>query len=293
MKTTILTTVLVLLSLGLFAQVGINTDGSEPDPSAGLDVSFNNKGFLMPRLDSNQIVALVNPAFGLMVFNTSDSTVRFYNGDVWKPLELGIGADINRPWQCGDTIDDARDGSIYNTVQIGNQCWMSENLNYNQSAFGGDWCYGNNSANCDTYGRLYTWAAVMQGASSSNTNPSGVQGVCPGGWHVPSDAEWTELTTYVGNNGHSGTEGTALKSTSGWNYGGNGTDNFGFTGLPGGDRFEDTGSFNSIGDFGNWWSSRESSSSNAWIRYLYYNNGNVSESHSNKQNGFSVRCLRD
>ena len=72
-------------------------------------------------------------------------------------------------WGCGITIVDARDASIYNTVEIGNQCWMSENLNYDQSAYGNDWCYSNNSANCVTYGRLYDWAAVMQGAASSNS----------------------------------------------------------------------------------------------------------------------------
>jgi hypothetical protein len=95
------------------------------------------------------------------------------------------------------------DGNTYNTVQIGNQCWMKENLNTTRDAGGNNisrYCYSNTNANCENYGGLYTWATLMNGAASSNGNPSGVQGICPTGWHVPSDAEWTELTDYLINN---------------------------------------------------------------------------------------------
>ena len=89
----------------------------------------------------------------------------------------------------------------------------------------GAWChYDNDNQHEATYGKLYNWYAVETGK------------LCPTGWHVPTDAEWTILTDYLTANGHSGTEGTALKATSGWNSGGNGTDDYGWLGLPGGTR---------------------------------------------------------
>ena len=96
------------------------------------------------------------------------------------------------------TFTDPRDGQQYEWVQIGGQVWMAENLNYDQDSYGNDWYYGNDTSLGDVYGRLYDWPAVMQGAGSSNNNPSGIQGVCPDGWHVPSDEEWKELEIQLG-----------------------------------------------------------------------------------------------
>lgn len=96
---------------------------------------------------------------------------------------------------CPSKLTDARDGQTYDVVCIGNQTWMAENLNYNTP---GSYCYSNTAGNCATYGRLYEWNTAMNGASATNQNPSGVQGVCPAGWHVPSFSEWLELMTYVG-----------------------------------------------------------------------------------------------
>ncbi|MDR2728373.1 MAG: hypothetical protein LBB56_04515, partial [Chitinispirillales bacterium] len=121
--------------------------------------------------------------------------------------------------QCGsgnggdDSFTDTRNSQTYKTVKIGNQTWMAENLNYAGSGGNTGVCYNSSSDNCSKYGRLYTWAEVMNGASSSLLNPSGVQGVCPVGWHVPSDAEWTILTDFVGGDL---TAGTKLKSKTGW-----------------------------------------------------------------------------
>ena len=129
------------------------------------------------------------------------------------------------------------DNNIYNTVQIGNQCWMKENLRTTSYSDGTPieqgtdtsrttayWYYpSGNSDNMSTLGLLYNWAAVMRGSASSSENPSGVQGVCPTGWHVPSDAEWTELTDYVSSQSEYACNGTsiyiakALASTTGWN----------------------------------------------------------------------------
>ena len=197
----------------------------------------------------------------------------------------------------GDGVTDAN-GNTYQSVIIGTQEWMSENLRTTKYSDGtvisnvtsnsdwsnlstGAWCnYNNSSSNDATYGKLYTWYAV-------NTSK-----LCPTGWHVPTDAEWTVLTDYLTANGHNGTEGTALKATSGWSSGGNGTDHYGFLGLPGGGRYSN-GSFSNIGGFGNWWSSSQFSTVDAWYRSLDYDGGYVNSYNSGKNYGFSVRCLRD
>jgi uncharacterized protein (TIGR02145 family) len=192
------------------------------------------------------------------------------------------------------TFTDSRNSKTYKTVRIGNQRWMAENLNY---AVDSSWCNGNNSANCDKYGRLYQWSAAMQGASSSNTNPSGVRGVCPSGWHLPSSAEWDALMTAVGG---SSTAGKKLKSQSGWNsytssgvtYSGNGTDEYGFSALPGGYRRSD-GSFYGAGNYGDWWTATENSAYDAYNRDMYYDNDNVSSNNFNKSYAWSVRCVGD
>ena len=118
---------------------------------------------------------------------------------------------------------------------------------------------------------------------------SGVQGICPDGWHLPSDGEWTLLTDSLGG---ANIAGTKMKSTSGWYNNGNGTNSSGFTGLPGGYR-DSSGSFGGLGHYGYWWSSSEYSGAYALERYLYYNNGQVYRYNSGKTIGFSVRCLKN
>lgn len=210
------------------------------------------------------------------------------------------------------TFIDSRDGNEYNWVQIGDQVWMAENLAYlpsvNMVADGSEdaagsyyYVYGYDGTNVAdakatdnyaTYGVLYNWTAAMDGEASSTTNPSGIQGVCPAGWHLPSDAEWTELTDYLG-----GTivAGGKLKETgtTHWaspNY--EATDETGFTALPGGSRFED-GEFGYVGSDGCWWSATEGSASSAWGRGMYDKYGDVDIKYDFKEVGFSVRCVRD
>jgi len=132
----------------------------------------------------------------------------------------------------------------------------------------------------------------MDGEASSTTNPSGIQGVCPAGWHLPSDAEWTELTDYLG--GTSDACGK-LKETGTTHWNGQNTvatNETGFTALPGGIR-DDSGSFYDIGDGGLWWSATEYVSNIAWYRSMYYNGFNVDRGNDGKELGFSVRCVRD
>jgi uncharacterized protein (TIGR02145 family) len=163
------------------------------------------------------------------------------------------------------------DGSkTYKTVAIGTQVWMAENLNYNAS---GSKCYDNSEANCAIYGRLYDWATAKT--------------VCPTGWHLPSDAEWTTLTDFVGSNN----AGTKLKATSGWNSG-NGTDDYRFSALPGGIGSSD-GDFGSVGSSGGWWSSTEYSAAFAFFRYMGYDFAGVRRDLRVKTLLYSVRCVQD
>jgi uncharacterized protein (TIGR02145 family) len=222
------------------------------------------------------------------------------------------------------TLTDSRDGKTYNTVTIGNQGWMAENLAYLPEispSSGGSltepYYYVFNyegdvvseakaDTNYATYGVLYNWPAAMNGGASSITNPSGVQGVCPTGFHLPSDAEWKQMEMVIGmsqseadDTDFRGTdEGLKLRTTSGWwiNYDGtvnyNGTDDFGFSGLPGGYRVT-SGYFDGTEIFSHWWSSTERGTDHAWKRSIGYENGYITRDFYTKSAGFSVRCVRD
>ncbi|MDA3818056.1 MAG: fibrobacter succinogenes major paralogous domain-containing protein [Prolixibacteraceae bacterium] len=207
------------------------------------------------------------------------------------------------------TFTDTRDGNEYNWVKIGDQVWMAENLKYLPSVVRPGtaslttpyyYVYGYNGtnvtdakaiANYTTYGVLYNWTAAMNGETSSTVNPSGVQGVCPTGWHLPSDAEWTELTDYLGVS----IAGDKLKETgtTHWTSLNTGaTNETGFTALPGGRR-DDDGTFVSIGDGGIWWSATESGTYYAWYRSVSYRGSSVTRNRYSKELGYSVRCVRD
>ncbi len=210
----------------------------------------------------------------------------------------GGGNHFNPNITYGSFID-SRNGQTYKTVVIGDQTWMAENLNYDVPNNATDVCYDNDPANCAKYGRLYDWATAMNGAASSEAIPSGVQGVCPAGWHLPSRDEWVELLTAIGG---SSTAGTKLKSAAGgWsnNYNGtsgNGTDDYGFSALPGGDGNSD-GSFHEgvfdAGDYGKWWSATGFLSGTAFFYYMYFNKNNVSRDYEGRTSLMSVRCLKD
>ncbi len=190
------------------------------------------------------------------------------------------------------------DGNVYKTVTIGKQVWMAENLKTTKLNDGtaiplvtGDkawealktpaYCwYKNDAANKNTYGALYNWYTV------------GTNKLCPKGWHVSTDAEWATLTTYLGGEIVAGGK---LKETgtTHWkspNIGA--TNETGFTALPSGYRIY-YGPYDNIGNLGYWWSSTESATLIAYFRNMYYKVSNVLRSYLDKQNGFSVRCLRD
>ncbi len=172
------------------------------------------------------------------------------------------------------------------------------NLGYPDRAY---YDYDNSALNDAIYGALYTWAGAMNGAESSSANPSGVQGVCPNGWHLPSDNEWIQMEIFLGMTqtqagapGFRGTDqGGQLKATTLWNSPNTGaTNSSGFTALPSGYR-SSNGSFLYLGSNGFWWAATEFSSSDAWSRYLSYGNAQVYRGNVYKDYGRSVRCVRD
>jgi len=218
-------------------------------------------------------------------------------------------------WQCDNTFTDIRDGKTYSTVQIGDQCWMKQNLNVGIRISSGSsqtdngtlekYCYNNDEANCDVYGGSYRWGEAMSYSSSSSTNPSGIQGICPVGWHLPADAEWCQLTSFLDASvncndiGWSGTDaGCKLKEagTSHWTSPNTcATNQSNFTALPGGYIIGSGSAFGYLHDGGSWWSATESSGSNVWGRHLnYYEPGIYRDpAYFSKQSSYSIRCLKD
>jgi uncharacterized protein (TIGR02145 family) len=195
------------------------------------------------------------------------------------------------------SITDSRDGEVYSTVTICSQTWMAQNLRYNVS---GSWVNSSNPST--TYGRLYDWGTVMNGASTSSSNPSGVQGICPSGWHLPSDSEWNELELSLGMTAsdtatvaYRGTHGTGMRSTTGWGNG-NGTNVSGFNAFPAGSYNPTvTGVFNSLGSGAHFWSSTErlSISTVAWDRHLAGGDPKMLRHYYYKTDGLSCRCIKD
>ena len=203
---------------------------------------------------------------------------------------------------CGDLV--SHEGYNYSTVQIGEQCWFAENCRYLPEVSpssegsetvpfyyvydyqGTDVVEAQATANYETYGVLYNWPAVM------------TEGICPSGWHIPTDGEWQTMEISLGMNyveaaseGWRGSPvGDSMKSTSGWNGGGNGSNSSGFNGLPGGSIIN--GGFNYYGNYGDWWSASESDSY-SWLRTMNFGEISVRRGYDNRANGFSARCIKD
>ncbi len=209
---------------------------------------------------------------------------------------------------CGGQTSLTYDGRTYDLVEISGQCWFADNLATDQYRNGdliptgldntawqnttaGAYAIYNNDLTSDvTYGKLYNWYTTVD-----------TRGLCPTGWHVPTECEWMYLESKLGMSpwtieevsGRGTDQGGKMKSTIGWNSPNTGASNSsGFTALPGGYR-NGNGTYASIGLFGNWWSSTEYDSDNAWSRGLYYLNSSVYRNYYSKHFGFSVRCVRD
>lgn len=292
--------------------------------------------------DGTSIGSFLSQVSGL----TSGATfyVRAY---ATNSIGTSYGAPISftTPTHCGTVTD--YDGNVYNTIYIGAQCWMKENLkttHYSNGAiitkgqasttsyypYAGQkyyYEYGDVPANTPIYGLLYSWAAVMNGAGSSSNNPSGIQGICPSGWHVPSNAEWCELENYIepgidvncNSTGYRGSMAKKLVAPRYWSqydqnsfapgYWPNDTTGFndsGFSGLPGGRydlhyTYTNTASYVNLNVNGYWWSCTMDNNNYIFYRYLNYQNSgvnltsiyNTTSTISSHHYAQSVRCVKN
>jgi len=280
----------------------ITSEGITPVTVRGICWSKNSN----PTTSDNKTTDGEGPGVYTSSITGLDANSTYYvRAYATNSLGTSYGNEISfKTPSAGTTVTDLS-GNGYNTVTIGTQTWMAENLKttkYNDNsdillvedaeAWAGfskpAYCwYDNEEANNKaTYGALYNWYTVNTGK------------LCPTGWHVPTDSEWKTLEMYLGMTQQQADatewretdQGTQLKNISGWNSGENGTNTSGFSALPGGSRYY-YGMFADIGYSGSWWSSIENDSNNAWFRSLSNFFGYVNRYNSDKRNGFSVRCL--
>lgn len=219
-------------------------------------------------------------------------------------INVSNGGGGENPCPGTPTVTDT-DGNIYNTVLIGNQCWMEENLRVGTRIVGAEnmadngtvekYCQNDDPVNCEVFGGLYQWSEMMQYSTQQ-----GIRGICPSGWHLPTDEEWKQLEIQLGmsqneadNTGLRGTdEGKKLKSTSGWFENGNGTNSSGYNALPAGYR-DAWGGLHGLSEGCFWWTSTEVSTLQSWYHGLGYYSDGVLRREDYKTTGLSVRCIKD
>lgn len=215
------------------------------------------------------------------------------------------GTGGGNPCPGTPTVTDA-DGNVYNTVQIGGQCWMRENLRVGTQINGNTemtnnsiiekYCYDDDPENCDAFGGMYQWDEVM-----NYSEQEGSQGICPDGWHIPTDEDWQFLEIHIGMSqseadltGWRGTsEGDKLKSEIGWEADGNGSNTSGFTAYPGGVRSGSSLEFHELGSLGFWWTSSKYDETFSWYRALSRYEPKVGREKNYIGGGISVRCVKN
>jgi len=273
----------------------VNSDGGSPVTTRGVcwSTSSNPTTASSHTTDGSGIGTFVSNLTGL-----TPNTVYYVRAYATNGVGTAYGNEVTFITQssfvCGQII--TYEGKNYNTVQIGTQCWFKDNLNIgiriNAGQGSGDngviekYCYSDNESNCDVYGGMYQWNEMMQYVTTE-----GAQGICPSGWHIPSDNEWTILTTFLGGETSAGGK---MKETGTihWTPPNTGaTNESGFTGLPGG--WLNIAAFYYINNLGDWWSSTQFDSSNAWMRKLEYNSTNILKFSDHFYHGVSVRCVNN
>lgn len=254
-----------------------------PNPTIETNTGQTSDGNVIGSYTSNLTMLTANTKYYIRAYATNSLGVSYGTELSLTTLDVNQVSDIEK--------------NVYNTITIGTQVWMKENLRttkYNDGSLidlaetNADWgdytpayCWPyNNTGYATTYGALYNWYAVNTGK------------LCPTGWHVPTDEEWTTLTTYLGGETVAGGKLKEI-GTAHWTTPNTGaTNETGFTALPGGYRYPD-GGFNAMGNSGQWWSSGIYDTYDAWNRTMYYTHGAVDKPHNNKRHGFSVRCLKN
>lgn len=295
------------------------------------DVEISEHGFcwsesINPELSDRRNNLGASTSFGefsCIISDFSESTSYFLRAYVVVENTPYYGNELTftTGWSSKNSVKDV-DGNLYKTVRIGNQTWMAQNLKvtryadlqaiqnvkehatwYDFSEQSKAYCYYDNELNnFYTYGALYTWAAASNGSDGSDLNPSGIQGVCPAGWHLPSDSEWKELEIHLGMNpedadkedwrgagvgGRMKREGTAY-----WESPNSGANNESeFEALPGGYR-HGSAEFLDLWTTTRFWTSSKYNSY-GWFRGLDYDNSAINRSYDGLYNGHSVRCVKD
>jgi uncharacterized protein (TIGR02145 family) len=258
------------------------------------------------------LLLLLNIFIGIDSFAQNDYMYFMKNGLVVGKFQIDIEVDsiifYNPIKTLGFTFIDPRDNTSYQTVKIGNKTWMAENLKYlpkvdnkNTTSSSLPCYYVYNYDGTDVskakatleyskFGVMYNWQAAINQQNGSNTNPSGVQGACPVGWHLPSDAEWKELFDTLGGVGVAAGKLKEAGYTNWLQPNSNATNESGFSALPGGYIL---GSFYNLYMMGSWWSATDFGTENAMYVGFNYNNNKVTNSDILTMFGFSVRCVKD
>jgi len=256
------------------------------NPQTNLEVLLVNPDLTMSELKSktNEL-----GYYELLGVPRGSRTVIIRDGEevlVERELDLDE-AEMELNFFFHEPLIDARDGKEYTYLVIGDQVWMGQNMNYALNDGEGSWCYDDDPASCEKYGRLYNWETAME--------------VCPSGWHIPSDDEWKTLEKSLGmdaeeaDNGGwrmSGNVGYKMKSTTGWQNDGNGDNSSGLDIRPGAGRRVD-GLYDLLGADAGFWSSSEPDEENAWGRGFAFDRDGVFRHFSLKHLSISVRCVQD
>jgi uncharacterized protein (TIGR02145 family) len=263
--------------------------------SLNIGVAFANSGFSTSPFASANTSEDWTITVSAIEYGDSVYTLNVVKGG--NPVQNITLKSVFNPNITYGSFTDTRAGAnnrVYRTVEIGDQTWFAENLHYAGEDGDIGVCYGNEPDNCAKYGRLYTWAQFMDGSSSSSLNPSGVRGICPEGWHVPSAAEWSQLKNFL-NSVTFGESGTMLRSQTGWYTGGGyipGTDDYGFSALPGGNSGI---SFHGAGRYGEWWSTTQRLDG-SWVMCAEMrHNSKLMDEQTGSRSGLwrSLRCVKD
>ncbi len=280
-------------------------DGSDGEKGQGCTADSTAKGFVV--ICGGDTVGTIVNGFGKVPEGNFSCS----------KYDCVTTAYLNPAFKYGELLDE-RDGKLYRTIEIGSQTWMAQNLDFYDSSDvsleGQTACYYDSLVFCETYGRLYSWSAAMKFLSDYNNRQTEAEmirtphrGVCPEGWHLPSDAEWDSLGVYV--DAHNGAEGAgaSLKARYLWTGPANSfeaayeTDLFGWSGLPGDKTSYGTipstgevgftGFDRQLGNFGYWWSATEKLETSA-VSWSVQTNQFVKIDFM-KGNGLSVRCVKD
>ncbi len=326
-KTNYLKDILIIVFLfygtvNSYTQVSISDQSNqEAHPSSVLELISDSKGFLLTRVNGNNMIN--DPAEALMIFNLQSNCIEIFVEGEWHEIWCEPIEPFTGPCE-GFEEGVMYGGKNYQVMEIGDQCWFRENLNIGDRIDGtetqGDdcdniekFCYNDDSSNCDIYGGLYQWDQVMCGESTE-----GIQGICPENWRVPTHEDWTILeqniceelensncsSQFPNNETATGwlgeDEGSAMSYNSGlWDAGAlRNNENFGesdFNAIPGGYRREEDESFYNINTGLYWWTSTEDSVDDdfAWYRHIHYHLTTISRDRIPKESGMMVRCLLD